>query len=64
MDLDVHIFLYVPEPEHPEYHVPLDDDIQVKDQPYADDASPTVESPGYIVDSDSMEEDTDKDSID
>ncbi|GKF99965.1 hypothetical protein Tco_0301656, partial [Tanacetum coccineum] len=51
------------EPEHPEYHAPSDDDIQVEDQPYADDASPTGESPGYIVDSDSMEEDTDEDSI-
>ncbi|GJW26803.1 hypothetical protein Tco_0040614 [Tanacetum coccineum] len=36
----------------------LDDDIQVEDQPYADDASPTAESPGYIADSDSMEEDS------
>ncbi|GKE35253.1 hypothetical protein Tco_1454575, partial [Tanacetum coccineum] len=52
------------EPEHPEYHAPSDDDIQVEDQPYADDASPTVESPGYIADSYSMEEDTDADSID
>nr|GEY11232.1 hypothetical protein [Tanacetum cinerariifolium] len=51
-------------PEHPEYHAPLDDDIQVKDQPFADDASPTAESPRYINDSDSMEEDTDEDSID
>ncbi|GJR00020.1 hypothetical protein Tco_0523004 [Tanacetum coccineum] len=38
--------------------------IQSEDQPYADDASPTAESPGYIADSDSMEEDTDEDSID
>nr|GEU66544.1 hypothetical protein [Tanacetum cinerariifolium] len=37
------------------------DDIQVKDQPHADDASPTVESPGYIADSDSMGEDDDED---
>ncbi|GKF16931.1 hypothetical protein Tco_0061849 [Tanacetum coccineum] len=36
----------------------------VEDQPYADDASPTAESPGYIADSNSMEEDTDADSID
>ncbi|GKA51427.1 hypothetical protein Tco_0744623 [Tanacetum coccineum] len=36
----------------------------VEDQPYADDASPTAESPGYIADSDSMEEDTDENSID
>ncbi|GKG33238.1 hypothetical protein Tco_0430748, partial [Tanacetum coccineum] len=30
----------------------------------ADDASPTAELPGYIADSDSMEDDTDTDSID
>ncbi|GJT37904.1 hypothetical protein Tco_0937769 [Tanacetum coccineum] len=64
MELDEHVPVYVPEPEHPEYHAPSDDDIQVEDQPYADDASPTAESPGYIADSDSMEEDTDEDSID
>ncbi|GKD96678.1 hypothetical protein Tco_1380575, partial [Tanacetum coccineum] len=64
MKLDEHVPVYVPEPEHPEYHTPSDDDIQVKDQPYADNASPTAESPGYIADSDSMEEYTDEDSID
>ncbi|GJZ25543.1 hypothetical protein Tco_0569796 [Tanacetum coccineum] len=42
----------------------LDEHAPVEDQPYADDASPTSESPGYIADSDSMEEDTDEDSID
>ncbi|GKB75004.1 hypothetical protein Tco_0936416 [Tanacetum coccineum] len=46
------------EPEHPEHHASSDDDIQIEDQPYADDASPTAESPGYIADSDSMEEDS------
>ncbi|GJS51231.1 hypothetical protein Tco_0624593 [Tanacetum coccineum] len=51
-------------PEHPEYHAPSDDDIQIEDQPYVDAASPTAESPGYFADSDSMEEDTDADSID
>ncbi|GKE87210.1 hypothetical protein Tco_1564685, partial [Tanacetum coccineum] len=61
MELDKHVPVYVPEPEH---HVPSDDDVQVKDQPYAEDASPTAESLGYISDSDSMEEDTDKNSID
>ncbi|GKG26576.1 hypothetical protein Tco_0402279, partial [Tanacetum coccineum] len=55
---------YVPEPEHPEYHAPPDDDIQIEDQPYADDASLDAESPGYIADSDTIEEDTDEDSID
>ncbi|GJU26024.1 hypothetical protein Tco_1164645, partial [Tanacetum coccineum] len=61
MELDEHVPVYVPEPEHPEYHAPSDDDIQVEDQPYADDASPTAEAPGYIADSDSMEEDDDED---
>ncbi|GJY27228.1 hypothetical protein Tco_0401954 [Tanacetum coccineum] len=63
MELEEHVPVYVLEPEHPEYHAPSDDDIQVEDQPYADDASPTVESLGYIVDSNSMEEDIDEDSI-
>ncbi|GJU16597.1 hypothetical protein Tco_1144563 [Tanacetum coccineum] len=31
------------------------------EEPYADDASPTAELPGYIADSDSMEEDDDED---
>ncbi|GKF77188.1 hypothetical protein Tco_0229658, partial [Tanacetum coccineum] len=48
----------------PEYHAPSDDDIQVKDQPYADDASSTTKSPRYIADSDLIEDDTDEDSID
>ncbi|GJT74075.1 putative reverse transcriptase domain-containing protein [Tanacetum coccineum] len=47
---------YVPEP--------MELDEHVEDHPYADDASPTAESPGYIVDSDSIKEDTDEDSID
>nr|GEW12972.1 hypothetical protein [Tanacetum cinerariifolium] len=52
MELDEHVPVYVSEPKHPEYHAPSDDDIQVEDQPHTDDASPTVESPGYIADSD------------
>ncbi|GJY61011.1 hypothetical protein Tco_0461668 [Tanacetum coccineum] len=63
MELDEHVPVYVPEPEHPEYHAPSNDDIQVEDQPYVDDASLTAESPGYIADSDLIEEDTDEDSI-
>ncbi|GJZ35887.1 reverse transcriptase domain-containing protein [Tanacetum coccineum] len=63
-ELDEHVPLYAPEPEHPEHHVPSDDDIQAKDQPYAEDASPTVESPRYIADWDPMEDDTNADSID
>ncbi|GKC96133.1 hypothetical protein Tco_1161575, partial [Tanacetum coccineum] len=58
-----HVPAYVPEPEHLEYHALSDDDIQVEDQPYVDDASPTAESPRYIADLDSMEDDTDTDSI-
>ncbi|GJY77295.1 hypothetical protein Tco_0482411 [Tanacetum coccineum] len=64
MELDEHVPVYVPEPKHLEYHVPADDNIQAEDQPYADDASPIAESPGYIADSNSMEDDTDTDSID
>ncbi|GJT54362.1 hypothetical protein Tco_0852228 [Tanacetum coccineum] len=52
-----HAPVYVLEPEHPKYHVPSDDDIQVEDQPHIDDASPTAESPGYIADLESMKED-------
>ncbi|GJY30545.1 hypothetical protein Tco_0414040 [Tanacetum coccineum] len=58
MELDEHVSVYVSEPEHPEYHVLTDDDIQDEDQPYADDASPTAKSPGHIADSESMEEDS------
>ncbi|GKC40161.1 hypothetical protein Tco_1052545, partial [Tanacetum coccineum] len=58
IELDENVPVYVLEPEHSEYHVPTDDDIQVEDQPYADDASSTSESPGHIDDSESMEEDS------
>ncbi|GJS45944.1 putative reverse transcriptase domain-containing protein [Tanacetum coccineum] len=64
MELDEHVPLYAPELEHPEHHVPFDDNSQAEDQPYAKDASSTAESPGYIADSDPMEDDTDADSID
>ncbi|GJZ00364.1 putative reverse transcriptase domain-containing protein [Tanacetum coccineum] len=64
MELDEHVPLYAPEPEHLEHHVPSDDDSQAEDQPYAEDASPTAESPGYIADSDPIKDDTDADSID
>nr|GEY55001.1 hypothetical protein [Tanacetum cinerariifolium] len=61
MKLNKNVLVYVSEPEHPEYHAPSDDDIQVEDQPYANDASPTAESPRYITDSDSIGEDDDED---
>ncbi|GJR84170.1 hypothetical protein Tco_0154955 [Tanacetum coccineum] len=43
---------YVPDP------MELDEHVSVEDQPYADDASPTAESHGYIADSESIEEDS------
>ncbi|GJX66924.1 transposon ty3-G gag-pol polyprotein [Tanacetum coccineum] len=49
---------YVPGPEH------VDDDIVVEDQPYAEDASPTAQSPDYVPESDpkaDLEEDDDED---
>ncbi|GJW15441.1 hypothetical protein Tco_0019574 [Tanacetum coccineum] len=58
MFLNEHVSVYVSEPAHPEYHAPSEDDIQVEDQPYADDASLTAESPGHIADLESMEEDS------
>ncbi|GKF59413.1 hypothetical protein Tco_0176199, partial [Tanacetum coccineum] len=64
MKLDEHVPLYAPEPEHPEHHVPSDDGSQAEDQPYAEDASLTTESPGYIADSKPIEDDTNADSID
>ncbi|GKE97881.1 hypothetical protein Tco_0021232, partial [Tanacetum coccineum] len=44
--------------------IELDEHVPVEDQPYAEDASPTAESPRYIVESNSIEDDTDADSID
>nr|GEZ63048.1 hypothetical protein [Tanacetum cinerariifolium] len=58
MELDEHVPVYVLELEHLEYHVASDNDMQVEDQPYANDASLIVESPGHTADSDSMEEDS------
>nr|GEW18407.1 hypothetical protein [Tanacetum cinerariifolium] len=49
------------QPKHPKYHAPSDDDIQVEDQPHADDASSIVELLGYIADSNLMGEDDDED---
>ncbi|GKC93549.1 hypothetical protein Tco_1158991, partial [Tanacetum coccineum] len=37
---------------------PMELDEHVEDQPYANDASPIAESPGYIADSESMKEDS------
>ncbi|GJS85871.1 hypothetical protein Tco_0752412 [Tanacetum coccineum] len=49
---------YVPSPEH------ADDEIVAEDQPYAEDASPTAQSPDYVPESDpeaDPEEDDDED---
>nr|GEW13909.1 putative reverse transcriptase domain-containing protein [Tanacetum cinerariifolium] len=53
---------YIPGPEEPEQAPPLpdyvlgpehaDDEIVVEDQPYAEDASPTAQSPEYVPESD------------
>nr|GEY32370.1 hypothetical protein [Tanacetum cinerariifolium] len=56
--LDEHVLVYVLEPGHPEYHVSSNDNMQVEDQPYADDDLPIAESPGHITDSESMREDS------
>nr|GEW55832.1 putative reverse transcriptase domain-containing protein [Tanacetum cinerariifolium] len=61
MTLDEHVPVYVSKTEHPEYHVPSDDDIKVEDQPYIDDASSTAESPGYIDPKEDDDEDPDED---
>ncbi|GKD03730.1 hypothetical protein Tco_1178704, partial [Tanacetum coccineum] len=65
---------YVPGPEEPEQAPPLpdyvprpehaDDEIDVEDQPYAEDASPTAQSPDYVPEFDpkaDLEEDDDED---
>ncbi|GJR90488.1 putative reverse transcriptase domain-containing protein [Tanacetum coccineum] len=67
MELEHHILVYILDPVYPEYHVPSDDDIQIKDQPYVTDASPSALSPGYIAASNlkkDPEEDSEEDSID
>ncbi|GJS38200.1 hypothetical protein Tco_0563243 [Tanacetum coccineum] len=58
MELDEHVPLYVP--EHPEHHDSSEEDMPVEDQPDAEDA----DLHGFLADSDSMEDDTDADSID
>ncbi|GJX44342.1 hypothetical protein Tco_0261018 [Tanacetum coccineum] len=42
----------------------MEEHVPAEDQPYADNDSPTAESPRYIADLDSMEEDTNEDYID
>ncbi|GKB33192.1 hypothetical protein Tco_0872593 [Tanacetum coccineum] len=58
MELDEHVPLYVL--EHPEHHDSSEEDMPVEDQPVAEDA----ELHRFLADSNSMEDDTDADSID
>ncbi|GJV74278.1 hypothetical protein Tco_1494273 [Tanacetum coccineum] len=51
----------VPAPEYPEYLAPSDDDIPAENWPLPVDASPTAHSPGYIADSEPIEDDSEDD---
>nr|GEU57585.1 hypothetical protein [Tanacetum cinerariifolium] len=51
----------VPAPEYLEYLAPSDDDIPVEDQPLPTNALPTACSPGYIADSEPIEDDSKED---
>nr|GEZ68361.1 hypothetical protein [Tanacetum cinerariifolium] len=64
---------YIPGPEYPEYLPPADDVLPAEEQPLPVAVSPTVESPGYITDSepemdleeeDRDDEESEEDSID
>nr|GEY02325.1 putative reverse transcriptase domain-containing protein [Tanacetum cinerariifolium] len=60
MELDEHVLVYVPKPEHPEYHAPLDDDIQVEDDdegPKEDLAEDPSEEHEPEVDNEDLKED-------
>nr|GEW21785.1 putative reverse transcriptase domain-containing protein [Tanacetum cinerariifolium] len=51
----------VPAPAYPEYLVPSDDEAPAKDQPLPADASHTADLPGYIADSEPIEDDFEED---
>ncbi|GJZ69355.1 hypothetical protein Tco_0632905, partial [Tanacetum coccineum] len=53
MELDEHASIYVPEPKHPEYQAPSDDDIQVEDT--------DADSIDYLDELEDGEEDEDED---
>ncbi|GJY41673.1 hypothetical protein Tco_0428943 [Tanacetum coccineum] len=50
--------------EYPEYLEPSDDDIPVEDQQLPADVSPTARPPGYITDSEPIEDDSEEDLVD
>ncbi|GKE80272.1 hypothetical protein Tco_1550272 [Tanacetum coccineum] len=52
---------HVPAPAYPEYLAPSNDEVPVKDQPLPTDASPTIDSPGYIADSEPIKDDFEED---
>ncbi|GKG56017.1 hypothetical protein Tco_0577092, partial [Tanacetum coccineum] len=58
IELDEHVPLYVP--EHPEHHDSSEEDMPIEDQSATEDA----ELHEFLADSNSMEDDTDTDSID
>nr|GEZ73650.1 hypothetical protein [Tanacetum cinerariifolium] len=55
---------YVPEPVYPEYIPPEDDVFPAEEQPLPATASPTAESPGYILESDPDEDPKEDDDED
>ncbi|GJW46596.1 hypothetical protein Tco_0078242 [Tanacetum coccineum] len=58
MELDEHVLVYVLEPEHPEYHVSTDDDIQDGDEPSDDndDDDDTDDEDGEPIEDEEEEE--------
>nr|GEZ29122.1 putative reverse transcriptase domain-containing protein [Tanacetum cinerariifolium] len=55
-ELDEHVPVYVPEPEHPEYHAPSDDDILVEDDDEDPEEDPSEEHKPEDDDEDSEED--------
>nr|GEY47223.1 hypothetical protein [Tanacetum cinerariifolium] len=53
MELDERVPIHVPEPEHPEYHAPSNDDIRVED----DDEDPEEDPEEYAIEEHEPEDD-------
>nr|GEY80977.1 reverse transcriptase [Tanacetum cinerariifolium] len=60
MKLDEHASVYVLEPQHPEYHAPSDDDIQIEDDPEKDPEEDPNEEHEPEDDNEDPEEDPNK----
>nr|GEY49178.1 hypothetical protein [Tanacetum cinerariifolium] len=56
IELDEHVPVYVPELEHPEYHAPSDDDIQVEDDDEDPEEDPSEEHEPEDDDEDPQED--------